>query len=92
MIAVFLIVFALIFIIVMRKKIGHYLDLSIEKTKDLNYLDEEIEYQILKYERFDSSELLIVIQKSNLTENELRAIRKILSDRNVIIPTTDNFS
>lgn len=88
----FLIFLFLILIYNSRKKISSYLNKEIADISDLNYSNKEIEYLILKFEKLDSSELINLIQNEKITDNECRALRKVLNERNVIIPDNNNFS
>ncbi|RDI05467.1 hypothetical protein [Flavobacterium sp. AG291] len=69
-----------------RKQISNYANTEIDKIKELNYTDDEIEIYIQKYRSSDSKDLIALINRNTLSEKELRAIRKILAERELMPP------
>lgn len=80
------------FLFIKRDRIMRYFDAEIEEIKDLNYTNDEIKFHMIKYEKFNSSELLTILKDGMLTESEMRAIRKILNDRKGMFPNVSDFS
>lgn len=78
-------------IILNRKKISRNFDKDIQKINDLNIHNEEIAHFISIYENVDSLHLLQTIENKKQVDNEVHALRKILNDRNCIIPDANNF-
>jgi len=87
-----LILLASILIYNRRRNINSYFDNQIKDIDDLNYSNEEIEYLILKFDKLESPELIKLIQKGKITDTEFRALRKVLNNRNVLIPDNNNYS
>lgn len=92
LVVVVLMLLAFVFIYIRRHKISSYFNKEINYITDLNYSNEAIESLILRFEKLTSSELIDLIENKKITDNEFRALRKILNDRNVIIPDNNNFS
>lgn len=76
----------ILLIILFRKKLINLVNSDIEGIKDINYTNDEIKFLVAKYSDLDSEHLLKIIEEESLTDNEFRAIRKVLGDRNFIIP------
>lgn len=73
-------------VLLFKKKISSLFNSDIEKIIDLNYTNDEITYLITKYSEFNSDDLVKIIEEHHLADNDIRAIKKVLSDRNFIIP------
>lgn len=69
-----------------RKRISTYADNEIDNIKDLNYTDDVIEMYLEKYRGTNSQELIDLMNSGVLPDEEFRAIRKILAERQGMPP------
>jgi len=64
-----------------RNSIKKYLDNEILKTKTLNDIDSETKLLIEKYSTFSTNNLIEILNSGNLSGKELKAVNKVLNDR-----------
>jgi len=89
MITYLLILFALIVLIyIKRNDIKRYFDKEKADIKELNDNDDEMEMMIQHYSIFRTTDLIDMMNRGELNEKELIAIKKIIADRQ--LPPSDS--
>lgn len=74
-------------IYIKRDNIKKYLNKEISNIEELNQVDEEVHLFIQHYAAFNTEDLIIKINSGNLKEIEIKAIKKVLHDRQVPLNT-----
>lgn len=74
-------------IYIKRDNIKKYLNKEISNIEELNQVDEEVHLFILHYSAFNTEDLIVKINSGNLKEVEIKAIKKVLHDRQIPLNT-----
>lgn len=88
---VILVVTVLAVIYSRRHHIKHYFDKEMDDIEALNDIDDEVQYLIDYYSIFSTADLVEMMNKGNLNEKDLKAVRKIITDRQIPPPPPDIF-
>lgn len=68
-------------IYIKRDNIKKYLNKEISNIEELNQVDGEVHLFIQHYSAFNTEDLIIKMNSENLREVEIKAIKKVLHDR-----------
>ena len=71
----------LMVVYIKRNDIRRYFDKEMSEISDLNDIDDEVQYLIEYYSVFKTEDLVEMMNKGNLNEKDLKAVRKIITDR-----------
>ncbi|HSD14577.1 MAG TPA: hypothetical protein VLB74_08005 [Flavobacterium sp.] len=91
---IFLLILVIVVLVVIYSRRHHlkrYLDKEMMDIEDLNTIDDEVRYLIEYYSVFRTEDLVEMMNKGDLSEKDLKAIRKIINDRQVPPPPPDMF-